>query len=86
MSYKVTIERRAEKDILNLGGSLIDRVVDAISSLSENPRPSGCRKLKVQHGYRIRVGDIRVLYTIDDEVGIITVYRVSRRDQAYIAS
>ena len=83
MKYQLIIERRAEKQIETLKSNLIKRVTNAISVLVDNPRPSGCCKLKVQSGYRLRVGNIRILYTVDDERKIVTIYLVSRRDQAY---
>lgn len=49
------------------------RISAKIASLAENPRPSGCKKLTGTDGYRIRVGDYRVIYTIDDKIVLVTV-------------
>jgi mRNA interferase RelE/StbE len=65
LTYKVVIERKAEKEaerIPNKYRSVIDK---AILSLSSNPRPYGSKKLTEKEGYRIRAGNYRILYTID---------------------
>ncbi|MBN2543105.1 type II toxin-antitoxin system RelE/ParE family toxin [bacterium] len=77
------IERKAEKEIDSLDYSISERVVKTISKLTRVPRPPGSRKLKVKNGYRILLGKIRILYTVDDKNKIVTVYRVSPRDKAY---
>jgi mRNA interferase RelE/StbE len=51
--------------------------------LSDNPRHSGSKKLTAREGYRIRVGDYRVLYKIDDNAKVVTVYRVKARGDVY---
>jgi mRNA interferase RelE/StbE len=51
--------------------------------LKENPRPVGCKKLTNQEGYRIRIGNYRILYTIEDENKIVMIYRVGHRRDVY---
>jgi mRNA interferase RelE/StbE len=60
------------------------RVDAALKSLLENPRPSGAKKLSgSQHDWRVRVGDYRILYEVDDEGRLITIWRIAHRREAY---
>ena len=81
--YRLIIENRAAKEVDSLRGEMLDRLVKAIGLLKQNPRPHGVRKLFVDDGWRIRVGDYRLLYTIDDKQKVVTVYRVKHRKEAY---
>jgi mRNA interferase RelE/StbE len=84
MSYRVLLERAAEKDLARLAANFHDRVIVAIQALSKNPRPPGCRKLAgSKHDWRIRVGDHRVIYEIADEIRIVRINRVRHRREAY---
>ncbi len=60
-----------------------DRVVDALQELKLNPRRTGVKKLRGRDGYRIRVGDYRVLYTINDELQEVEVYSIGHRKEVY---
>jgi mRNA interferase RelE/StbE len=82
--YRVLLERRAEKDLSRLSPEIHDRVIGAIRSLANNPRPPGCRKpAGSKSDWRIRVGDYRVVYEITDEIRIVRVNRVRHRREAY---
>jgi len=82
--YSVTITNRAERDIKRLDRSVKNRIVTAILTLADDPRPTGCVKLRTEEGvWRIRVGDWRVGYTIDDDAYEITVIRVGHRREFY---
>ncbi len=59
------------------------RIVEAIRSLADEPRPAGCKKLSGREGWRIRVGDYRVLYDIRDEVLLIVVVEIGHRREIY---
>ncbi len=84
MSYEVVIERRAEKDLMKLDKQVVPRIYAAISGLADNPRPSGSRKLAgEENSWRIRVGDYRVVYEIEDKVRIVTVFRIAHRKDVY---
>ena len=61
----------------------MSRVSSALVGLGSNPRPHGSIKLTAQEGYRLRVGSYRVLYRIDDGAGMVFVYRVKHRREAY---
>jgi len=84
MSYELLIERRAEKDLKKLEASLFTVVVEKIKSLSENPHLAGSRKLSgFQNDWRIRIGDYRVLYEIDNKARTIKIMRVKHRREVY---
>lgn len=60
------------------------RVLRAVEPLAHEPRPSGCRKLEGGDGaYRIRVGDYRVIYTVDDAILVVAIERVRHRGEVY---
>ena len=78
--YRVFLERAAEKDLKDLPSRLHNRIIVALQTLAKNPRPAGCRKLTgSDNDWRIRVGDYRIVYEIDDTAKIIRVNRVRHR-------
>lgn len=78
--YAVEVERTAAKAITRMEPQLAERVLAAIEALADEPRPVGCVKLSgTSDGDRIRVGDYRVVYVIEDAVRIVTVTRVAHR-------
>ncbi|MEW5693498.1 MAG: type II toxin-antitoxin system RelE/ParE family toxin [Candidatus Hydrogenedentota bacterium] len=81
--YRIIIERRAVREIESLPNEIIQDVIDAIKSLKSNPRPHGVKKLIEVDGWRIRVRDYRVLYLIDDDKRVISIYRVKHRCKVY---
>jgi len=83
MNYAVAILRRAQKELGQLSSPSFERVCDAIRSLAGNPRPQGCRKLVGREGWRIRVGDYRVIYQIDDPARNVLVLHVGHRRDIY---
>lgn len=83
MSYSVRILPRAQQDCDLLPDNVYRRIAKAILRLEGNPRPAGCLKLRGIEGYRIRMGDYRVLYTVDDSGREVFIYRVRHRKEAY---
>lgn len=83
MSYTVEIKRSAEKEMDRLPDKIHNRISDRILTLETNPRPPGVKRLQGGEGYRLRVGDYRVLYVIDDQSKRIFVYSVAHRREAY---
>jgi mRNA interferase RelE/StbE len=82
--YEVYLERSAENDLKHLPTSTFDRIVRQIKTLAENPRPSGCRKLTgSKNDRRIRIGDYRVLYEIDEKAKAVRIMRVRHRREVY---
>ena len=86
MTYIVTIRKQAIKELERLPKKDTQQISKAIDELSGNPRPNGCKKLKGESEYiwRIRVGNYRVLYTIEDRVKIVEVRKIGHRKNIYI--
>ena len=85
MSYTVRLESTAEKNLDRLPTDVLRRVDSKLMALKRNPRPRDAAKLEGRQGqgWRVRVGDYRILYTIYDEARIVSVYRISHRGSAY---
>lgn len=83
MAYRVTIQRAAAKALDRIDHKQRDRITDAITALGDDPRPPGCIKLAGIDGWRIRVGDYRIVYSIDDGVHIVDVRRIGNRRDIY---
>lgn len=82
--YAVEFRRSAEKDLRRLEPAIQRRVLRAAETLANNPRPFGCRKLHgSENAFRIRTGDYRVIYTVDDTVLIVAIERVRHRREVY---
>ena len=81
--YRIIIEQKTSKEIEALPDNVIQSVYDAIKALRVNPRPYNVKKLISRDGWRIKIGNYRVLYTIDDKAKLVTVYRVKHRKDAY---
>lgn len=81
--YRVLIKKRAEKELDGLPGNTRETVYAVIRSLKENPYPPGCSKLKLIEGWRIRVGDYRVIYLINGKTMEITIIAVKHRKDIY---
>jgi len=82
--YEVYLERAAERDLRHLSSEEFHRVIPRIKALSENPRPSGCRKITgSKNDWRIRIGDYRVIYEIDEDAKVVRIMRVRHRREVY---
>ena len=82
--YQVRFTAGAAKELRSLPARLVERIAIKIDALADEPRPDGCKKLKnSQNGYRIRIGDYRVLYTIADGLLVINIICVAHRKEAY---
>lgn len=81
--YSVEINKKARKSLDKLSDFIVAPVLNAINDLADNPRPQGYRKLKGRKGYRIRVGDYRVIYEIFDHVLLIEVVDLGHRKDIY---
>ncbi|MEP6485018.1 MAG: type II toxin-antitoxin system RelE/ParE family toxin [Rudaea sp.] len=81
--FEVRFKRSAAKELLKLPHLDNRRIMSRIQSLAENPRPPGCERLAGRESYRVRQGDFRIIYTIDDERVIVEVIRVGHRSDVY---
>ena len=81
--FEIRVKRSVVKELLKLSRNDNRKVMARIQGLSENPRPSGCEKLAGHESYRIRQGDYRIIYTIDDGRIVVEVIRVGHRRDVY---
>jgi mRNA interferase RelE/StbE len=82
--YRIDYDRRALKELSKLDRPAAQRVHTAILGLAADPRPPGCRALTGYPGmWRVRVGDHRVIYTIEDDRLVVLVLRVGHRREIY---
>ena len=82
--YRLELDGRARRELNRLQGNLLQRILQAIADLRGNPRPPGCVQVKGQVGaYRVRVGDYRILYDVDDAGQTINIWRVRHRRVVY---
>jgi mRNA interferase RelE/StbE len=83
-SYRVALAASAEKELERLPTKVISRIVPRLENLAKLPRPPGCKKLKTgENEWRIRIGDYRVVYEIDDAARTIDVTRIAHRRDVY---
>ncbi len=83
-SYSLEIKPSAGKELDALSDALFARIDRKIVTLADNPRPAGCKKLRgYKDQWRIRVGDYRILYTIDDGEKRVAITRVAHRKDVY---
>ena len=83
MTYSVEILRRAQRELASTPPTTLLHVRDAIRALGDEPRPPGCRKLAGREGWRIRVGDYRVIYEIDDDQRTVAILHIGHRRDVY---
>ena len=82
--YEVLLERRAERDLKKLSQEMFHRIIPQIKVLSDNPKPAGCRKITgSKNDWRIRIGDYRIIYEIDEKEKAVKVMRVRHRREVY---
>jgi mRNA interferase RelE/StbE len=82
--YTVTFARSARKELQSLSPDLASKILDKIEALAIEPRPAGCRKISGSSSlWRVRVGEYRVIYDIDDKTRTIDVSVVRHRKEAY---
>ena len=82
-SYRLEVKRSASREIADLPKTDCVRIVARIQSLASDPRPHGSEKLSGAEKYRIRQGDYRILYEIDDASRLVTVVKVGNRRDVY---
>lgn len=77
--YTIAVKKSALKELAQITPPYNKKIIQAIDSLANNPIPEGVKKLKGEEGYRIRVADYRIIYTIED----VEVQRIRHRKNAY---
>ncbi|MGZ8375549.1 MAG: type II toxin-antitoxin system RelE family toxin [Nitrospira sp.] len=82
--YSIVINRSAEKELKTVPSGDLKRVVDHIRGLAQQPRSSGCEKLSGEsERYRIRQGDYRIVYSIDDTARRVEIVKIGHRREVY---
>jgi mRNA interferase RelE/StbE len=83
-SYRVALTSSAERELKRLSRQLIARIISELENLASNPRPSGCKKLRGgDREWRIRIGDYRAVYTVDDARSLVEITRIRHRSEVY---
>jgi len=84
MAFRVEWKKSTRKDLRRLPQVTVDRVIEAVESLAQNPFPHGVEKLSgAEHAYRIRLGDYRVVYEVVTELKLVEIQRVRHRKDVY---
>ena len=81
--YKIEVKKSAVKELSKIPKKDLRKIVEKISSLADNPRPEGSKKLSREEKYRIRYGKYRVLYMIEDDLLFVYVVKVTHRKDVY---
>lgn len=83
LTYKVRIQKKVEKEIAKIPKKQRDKVIQAIKFLGKNPHPVGSSKLTNRDGWRIRVANYRIIYSVRDEELLVLVVKVGHRKDVY---
>ena len=84
MTYRIEVLPSAQRELRKLDHSIVARLRRAINALSDDPRPSGCKKMSGRKDYwRIRVADYRVVYKIEDDRLVVTIAKAAHRREVY---
>ena len=81
--YKITVKKSAAKELEEIPGKELRKIVRRIQSLAQNPRPHGSQKLSARQRYRVRQGDYRIVYSIDDKDSVIDIVKIGHRREIY---
>jgi len=82
-AYEIRFHPGAAREYRRLQGPLRERIRDAVDGLAEDPRPAGVVKLAGRDDYRVRVGDYRIVYAVDDTERVVIVARIAHRREIY---
>lgn len=84
-TYRIVFKKKAGKELIQLPSAVLPKVTLAIDDLASNPHPTGSKKLKGsdEDTWRIRIGDYRVIYVVEDEVRIINIRKIGHRKDVY---
>ncbi len=81
--YRILVRKTAADELARIPKKDLRRLVERIRSLGEEPRPQGCQKLSAQERYRIRQGDYRVVYSVDDTGRTVEIFKLGHRSEIY---
>jgi mRNA interferase RelE/StbE len=83
MDYRIEFRPAAVKSLRKVDPSMRHRIQGAIAMLAQDPRPPSARRLRGRPGFRVRVGDYRIIYMITDEVLLVVVVALGHRSDVY---
>jgi len=81
--YKIELRRRAQRSLDRLPEDNVNAILDAVKGLGNSPGPKGVEKIKTAGLWRIRQGDYRIVYSIDDGQKTVTILRIGHRREIY---
>ena len=82
-SYNLITKKSAERELRATPKQDMRRIVARIQGLAQDPRPSGCEKLSERERYRVRQGDYRIIYAVDDESRTVEIVKIGHRREVY---
>lgn len=82
-SYKLVFKRSVKKDLRKIDSAHLGAILNRIKTLTKDPRPPGCKKLKGQDVYRVRQGNYRIVYEIMDDRLVVIIVAVGSRGRVY---
>jgi mRNA interferase RelE/StbE len=82
-SYRIGLRTSAEKELRKLPAADLPRLIERITALAGNPRPQGSQKLSAEEKYRIRQGDYRIVYSVDDREKAVLIVKIGHRKDIY---
>jgi mRNA interferase RelE/StbE len=82
-SYKVFLRKSAANELGRIPKKDLSRIVERIRALEKDPRPRGCEKLSALERYRVRQGDYRIVYAIDDDERAVDIFKIGHRGEVY---
>jgi mRNA interferase RelE/StbE len=81
--YRIYIKQSAVKELESIPKKDLGKIIKRIQSLYQNPRPHGCQKLSARERYRIRQGNYRIIYSIQEEELTVHIYKIGHRREIY---
>ncbi len=81
--YRITIKKSAAKELADIPKKDLPKIVKRIQTLAQNPRPHGSQKLSRKEQYRVRQGNYRIVYSVDDKVLAVDVVKIGHRREVY---
>lgn len=82
-NYELVFKKSVAKDLRDFWNQDVERIMQRIQALAEDPRPAGCEKLSTQERYRIRQGSYRIVYEIEDRRLVVMIVRIGHRRDVY---
>jgi len=81
--YRITIKKSAAKELQDIPKKDLLKIIKRIRLLAENPRPISSQKLSTKEQYRVRQGDYRIVYSIDDKELLVDIVKIGHRREVY---